>query len=292
MIDLRSLVPLDVDDARRVGAPNRPGRGRPRGSPTRSGSAPRSWRGIVEEASTTWRRPSLRVTGYDMPYPPATIERHYVPTPERIGAAIDRVVLVTDGRPRLPAARSGRGPGGRRGRAVAAWPRATASSSTRPLVEVNTAKALVEIPSPWAGVVETSARRRGRRRRGREPLVSVRVDEATRGGAGGRVPVLVGYGVDEDRPTPLPRARRPSPAAEAGAVGCGHARRCASWRRTSGSTSRRSHGSGPGRPHHPRGRRAGATAAGAGGAGGHGSLGRADAEVVPVRGIRRLIAER
>ena len=32
-----------------------------------------------------------RVTGYDTPYPPATIESHYVPSVERILDAVDRV---------------------------------------------------------------------------------------------------------------------------------------------------------------------------------------------------------
>ena len=36
--------------------------------------------------------PVLRVTGYDTPYPPATIEAHYLPSVERILAAVDRVV--------------------------------------------------------------------------------------------------------------------------------------------------------------------------------------------------------
>ena len=36
--------------------------------------------------------PVLRVTGYDIPYPPATIEQHYVPSVERILAAVERVL--------------------------------------------------------------------------------------------------------------------------------------------------------------------------------------------------------
>ena len=33
----------------------------------------------------------LRVTGYDTPYPPATREAHYLPSVERILAAVHRV---------------------------------------------------------------------------------------------------------------------------------------------------------------------------------------------------------
>ena len=31
------------------------------------------------------------MTGYDLPYPPATIEEHYVPSVQRILAAVDKV---------------------------------------------------------------------------------------------------------------------------------------------------------------------------------------------------------
>ena len=47
---------------------------------------------LMEECFDHLEAPVLRVTGHDIPYPPATIERHFVPTPERIAAAIDRVV--------------------------------------------------------------------------------------------------------------------------------------------------------------------------------------------------------
>jgi len=46
---------------------------------------------VVEECFDYLEAPVLRVTGYDTPYPPATIERHYVPSVARIVAAIDRV---------------------------------------------------------------------------------------------------------------------------------------------------------------------------------------------------------
>jgi pyruvate dehydrogenase E1 component beta subunit len=32
------------------------------------------------------------VTGYDVPYPYWTIEDHYLPSPTRVGAAIERVM--------------------------------------------------------------------------------------------------------------------------------------------------------------------------------------------------------
>jgi pyruvate dehydrogenase E1 component beta subunit len=36
--------------------------------------------------------PVARVTGWDVPYPPASLEKHYVPSVERIAEAIRRTV--------------------------------------------------------------------------------------------------------------------------------------------------------------------------------------------------------
>jgi 2-oxoisovalerate dehydrogenase E2 component (dihydrolipoyl transacylase) len=80
------------------------------------------------------------------------------------------------------------------------------------LVEVNTAKALVEIPAPWEGVVDTLHAAEGAVVKVGEPLVSIRVeDTATAAEAGEaaastetppakpkRQPLLVGYGVEEE----------------------------------------------------------------------------------------------
>jgi 2-oxoisovalerate dehydrogenase E2 component (dihydrolipoyl transacylase) len=80
------------------------------------------------------------------------------------------------------------------------------------LVEVNTAKALVEIPAPWEGVVETLHAAEGAVVKVGEPLVSIRVEDtataADVGEAAGsteaspakpkRQALLVGYGVEEE----------------------------------------------------------------------------------------------
>src|SRR5947199_8284271 len=79
------------------------------------------------------------------------------------------------------------------------------------LVEVNTAKALVEIPAPWEGVVEKLHAGEGDVVKVGQPLVSIRVDDAARSDEGmetkpKRQAVLVGYGVeDQDE---VARARR------------------------------------------------------------------------------------
>ena len=78
------------------------------------------------------------------------------------------------------------------------------------LVEVNTAKALVEIPSPWAGVVEKLHAAEGGVVNVGQPLVSIRVEgaaEATKEKKPKRQALLVGYGVAEEEETPAARAR-------------------------------------------------------------------------------------
>jgi pyruvate dehydrogenase E1 component beta subunit len=47
---------------------------------------------IVEEAFEYLEAPVLRVTGYDIPYPPAKVEEHYLPSVDRILIALDRVL--------------------------------------------------------------------------------------------------------------------------------------------------------------------------------------------------------
>jgi 2-oxoisovalerate dehydrogenase E2 component (dihydrolipoyl transacylase) len=87
------------------------------------------------------------------------------------------------------------------------------------LVEVNTAKALVEIPAPWAGVVEKLHAGEGDVVKVGHPLISLRVAEAVRDVAEpaheaqskpGRQAILVGYGVEADDEVARSRGRRES----------------------------------------------------------------------------------
>ncbi|MBI4260261.1 MAG: 2-oxo acid dehydrogenase subunit E2 [Actinobacteria bacterium] len=104
----------------------------------------------------------------------------------------------------------------------------------QPLVEVDTAKALVEIPSPFAGVVRKLHAAEGDVVKVGSPLVtiddesglpsadaggaepaavSVGVVEAPEEAGPRRRAVLVGYGVDEEeQPVTRPRTREPTPA--------------------------------------------------------------------------------
>jgi 2-oxoisovalerate dehydrogenase E2 component (dihydrolipoyl transacylase) len=109
----------------------------------------------------------------------------------------------------------------------------------QPLVEVNTAKALVEIPSPYAGTIVKLHGSDGEIVKVGEPLVTFDIveqpaEEAAEGGGPKREAVLVGYGVDQDskpkgkrrlrppgeRKAPAARAERsPAPASPAGPRG-------------------------------------------------------------------------
>ncbi len=91
VVDVRSLVPLDLDA---IGSAVR-ATGRAvvvHEAPMTAGFGAEIVARIVEEAFDHLEAPVLRVTGYDTPYPPATLETHYVPSVARIVGAIDRVV--------------------------------------------------------------------------------------------------------------------------------------------------------------------------------------------------------
>jgi 2-oxoisovalerate dehydrogenase E1 component beta subunit len=91
VVDLRSLSPLDVDliasSVRETGravvvheAPRTLGLGAEVAAL------------IMEEAFDSLEAPVARVTGWDVPYPPAALEAHYLPSVDRITAAVRRTV--------------------------------------------------------------------------------------------------------------------------------------------------------------------------------------------------------
>ena len=47
---------------------------------------------VMEEAFDHLEAPVARVTGWDVPYPPASLEQHYLPSVERIAEAVRRTV--------------------------------------------------------------------------------------------------------------------------------------------------------------------------------------------------------
>ena len=91
VLDLRSLVPLDIDA---IGAAVR-STGRAvvvHEAPLTVGFGAEIAARIMEEAFDHLEAPVARVAGYDIPYPPATIEEHYVPSADRIARAVRRTL--------------------------------------------------------------------------------------------------------------------------------------------------------------------------------------------------------
>jgi 2-oxoisovalerate dehydrogenase E1 component subunit beta len=91
VVDLRSLSPLDTGTIARCV--------RETGRAVVVHEAPRTLglgaevaARIVEEAFDFLEAPVRRVTGYDVPYPPAALEQRYLPSVERIVAAVREVV--------------------------------------------------------------------------------------------------------------------------------------------------------------------------------------------------------
>ena len=79
---------------------------RPRSPP---GSRPRWWRPIQEGAFLSLQAPISRVSGWDVPYPMPLVEDHYVPSVERVVAAIRRTAEYLSVKPRVPPGRHRRG---------------------------------------------------------------------------------------------------------------------------------------------------------------------------------------
>jgi pyruvate dehydrogenase E1 component beta subunit len=90
VVDLRSLAPLDVDLIARCA--------RETGRAVVVHEAPRTLgmgaevaARIMEEAFDYLQAPVARVTGWDVPYPPASLEQRYLPSVDRIADAVRRV---------------------------------------------------------------------------------------------------------------------------------------------------------------------------------------------------------
>jgi pyruvate dehydrogenase E1 component beta subunit len=91
VLDLRSLVPLDVaaigDAVRSTGRAVVVHE-----APLTLGMGAEIVARIVEEAFDHLEAPVARVTGPDVPYPPASLEQRYLPSVERIANAVRKVV--------------------------------------------------------------------------------------------------------------------------------------------------------------------------------------------------------
>jgi 2-oxoisovalerate dehydrogenase E1 component beta subunit len=91
VVDLRSLVPLDLDTL--IGSARKTGRVVVvHEAPMTAGFGAEVVARVVEDAFEHLAAPVLRVTGYDTPYPPATVEEHYLPSVDRILLAVQRTL--------------------------------------------------------------------------------------------------------------------------------------------------------------------------------------------------------
>jgi len=90
VVDLRSLVPLDLETL--AASVRETGRAVVvHEAPLTAGFGAEIVARLMEDCFDHLEAPVLRVTGYDTPYPPATLESHYLPTVGRILEAVDRV---------------------------------------------------------------------------------------------------------------------------------------------------------------------------------------------------------
>ena len=90
VVDLRTLSPLDTELIARCVRET----GRAvvvHEAPKTLGLGAEVTARIVEEAFDFLEAPVLRVTGYDVPYPPAALEHRYLPSVQRIAAAVRKV---------------------------------------------------------------------------------------------------------------------------------------------------------------------------------------------------------
>jgi 2-oxoisovalerate dehydrogenase E1 component beta subunit len=91
VLDLRTLVPLDIDAL--GAAVRRTGRAVVvHEAPLTLGMGAEVASRIMEEAFDYLEAPVARVAGYDTPYPPATLEGHYLPNAQRIARAVRRTL--------------------------------------------------------------------------------------------------------------------------------------------------------------------------------------------------------
>ena len=90
IIDLRTLLPLDIDTIDGVGAQDRPMRHRARGHAD-VGFGAELAATVQERCFYQLEAPIERVTGWDTPYPHAQ-EWDYFPGPTRVGRALRRVM--------------------------------------------------------------------------------------------------------------------------------------------------------------------------------------------------------
>ena len=113
---------------------------------------------VTEQCFYHLEAPVLRVGGFATPYPPSRLEDHYLPDLDRILDAVDRTfwVLSAEKVEHDRDSRSSRLPDVGEGLTeadIVAWHVKPGDKveDNQIIVEIETAKAVVELPRPWAG---------------------------------------------------------------------------------------------------------------------------------------------
>ena len=119
---------------------------------------------VAERAFYSLEAPVLRVSGFDTPFPPAKLEAIYLPDADRVLEAVDRASRTEPRGPGPPKEAPHGDPEfllpdvgeGLTEAEIVSWKVAPGDTVAvnQVLVEIETAKSLVELPSPFAGTVD------------------------------------------------------------------------------------------------------------------------------------------
>ena len=223
VVDLRSLVPFDDEtvcaSVRRTGRAvvvhESAGFGGPGGE-----IAAR----VTERCFHHLEAPVLRVAGFDIPYPPPMLEKHHLPGVDRVLDAVAR--LQWEAEQLMPQVLEFKLPDlgeGLTEAEIVRWLVAVGDvvAVDQPVVEVETAKAMVEVPCPYGGVVTARFGEEGTELPVGAPLLTVavgrrqRAEDATEEAESSEYSgnVLVGYGTAAATTRRRSRVRPATPAA-------------------------------------------------------------------------------
>src|SRR5262249_35448517 len=156
VIELRSLSPLDI--ATVIASVRKTGRCvAVAEAPVTAGLGDEIAARVTEECFYHLEAPVLRVGGFSTPYPPSRLEEHYLPDLDRVLDAVDRVFAFW-GRDSMADVKQFKLPDVGEGLTeadIVSWKVKAGDTVTvnQVIVEIETAKSLVELPSPFDGVV-------------------------------------------------------------------------------------------------------------------------------------------
>ena len=205
VVDLRSLNPLDFDTV--AASVRKTGRAvvMHEGARTLGFGAELAAR-IQEELFYDLESPVLRATGFDTPYPPARLEKLWLPGVDRLLDCVEKAMALMTGEGVRDFLVPDLGEG-LEDATITGWSVAVGDEVelNQTLCTVETNKAEVEIPSPYAGRIVELGGAEGDTLAVGAVLVRIATDSpapvSRNGGGPARKPVLVGYGADDEMDT-------------------------------------------------------------------------------------------